>query len=210
MSFSSDIYKRFFSALVIGSVFTISMMNPYVFALLMFITLAGMIYEWYDLSPNELVKYSVGLLIILSVSIIILYRFYFDDYRPVLIFFFCIWMNDTFAMIAGKTIAGPKIAPTISPNKTWSGFFGGIIASGCTAIYLSYVLSCDIYEDYKFWGVYGVVLAIVGFLSDIFISFFKRKANIKDTGNIIPGHGGVLDRFDSTILTAFISLTQLH
>ncbi|HJK87578.1 MAG TPA: phosphatidate cytidylyltransferase [Candidatus Megaira endosymbiont of Hartmannula sinica] len=118
-------------------------------------------------------------------------------------YFSFIWMVDVFAYFGGKAIGGRKLIPTISPGKTWSGFLCGIIgASLVMTIFLTYrkILNINTAQPLYIF----ILLLLYGSLaqiSDIMISYFKRRANVKDSGNIIPGHGGMLDRFDSIILT---------
>ena len=91
-----------------------------------------------------------------------------------------------------------KMAPTISPKKTWEGFAGGVI---CTVI-LGYFIEYKFPEMKGNWMVVGLLVAIFAPLGDLVESQLKRTFNVKDSGNIIPGHGGVLDRLDSFILCA--------
>lgn len=114
--------------------------------------------------------------------------------------FIVVWMTDMGAYVAGKSLGGPKLAPKISPNKTWSGLIGGALAAAIAGSLLVWVVN----------GVYpSVLVAIGGFLfaalsqiSDLVESAVKRHFHVKDSGSIIPGHGGVLDRVDGLILTA--------
>jgi len=101
---------------------------------------------------------------------------------------FC-FVNDTLAYIFGNIFKGPKIIPKISPNKTWSGTLLSLIIS--TYLFFTF-LNFDIFTS--------ILISSLIFFGDIFFSFFKRVRNIKDYSNLIPGHGGVLDRLDSFIL----------
>jgi phosphatidate cytidylyltransferase len=117
---------------------------------------------------------------------------------PVLMVILSVWMTDCGAYFTGRSIGGPKLAPTISPNKTWSGLMGGVICSALVVGALAY------YYQVPYWGAYfgvGAVLAVISQLGDLFESHMKRRAGVKDSGTIIPGHGGVLDRIDG-LLTA--------
>lgn len=106
--------------------------------------------------------------------------------------------SDVGAYICGKKIGGPKLAPAISPSKTWSGSIGGVISAlGVSAMAFLFISPDSYYplSDVFIWsGV--VVFTLVGQVGDLYESWFKRKLNIKDTSHLIPGHGGVLDRFD--------------
>ena len=117
----------------------------------------------------------------------------------ILLVFACVWGADTFAYFSGRTIGGPKLAPSISPKKTWAGFVGGLVGAGVVAYF---VLWCfDRQPATGFW-VFVVVMAIIGQAGDLLESSLKRHFDIKDSGKIIPGHGGVLDRVDGLITVA--------
>lgn len=112
--------------------------------------------------------------------------------------FVLIWSSDSFAYFAGRLFGKHKMAPTISPKKTWEGFAGGVI---CTVI-LGYFIEYKFPEMKGNWMVVGLLVAIFAPLGDLVESQLKRTFKVKDSGNIIPGHGGVLDRLDSFILCA--------
>lgn len=126
----------------------------------------------------------------------------------------CIWASDSGAYFAGKAIGGPKMAPTISPNKTWAGLIGGALASAAGfVLYALYVgpwltgltnLDLSILEDFGlFWlALIGASITITGQAGDLLESYVKRRAGVKDSGSLIPGHGGLLDRIDSLLLAA--------
>lgn len=109
------------------------------------------------------------------------------------------WICDSAAMFAGKAIGGPKLAPVISPGKTRVGGVAGLVGGALTAVaFAALVLpQLGIRLDTIPALVIGLVLATVGQLGDLAESLFKREAGVKDSSNLIPGHGGVLDRFDS-------------
>lgn len=115
---------------------------------------------------------------------------------PLAIFIF-LWSNDTGAFCVGCTIGKHKMFERISPKKSWEGFAGGAI----TAILAGRVVSLffDVLSTWEWMGMAAVVVA-AGTLGDLIESCMKREMGIKDSGNILPGHGGILDRFDSTIL----------
>ena len=114
--------------------------------------------------------------------------------------FFIIWACDTGAFIAGKTIGGKKLCPSISPGKTWAGFIGGITAGAGVAVLCQ--LAFDIYITFSLAIIIGLSVGIAGQIGDLVISKYKRYVDVKDTGRIIPGHGGILDRIDSILLAA--------
>lgn len=107
--------------------------------------------------------------------------------------------TDTGAYFAGRTIGGPKIAPRISPSKTWAGLAGGMAASaGLVSGVGTYV------EGFALWQpLLGALLAIVAQAGDFFESWMKRRAGVKDSGTLIPGHGGLFDRADGLLAVLF-------
>lgn len=123
--------------------------------------------------------------------------------------------SDTGAYFTGKTIGGPKLAPRISPNKTWAGFGGAMLF--CALALWGMAILAGMFGDISLpLGPYsmmafgaGLVVGAVGQGGDLFMSFHKRRAGIKDMGNLIPGHGGVLDRIDSLLLACPVFLALL-
>lgn len=113
--------------------------------------------------------------------------------------FAIIWSTDIMAFFIGKSFGGPKIAPHISPNKTWSGAVGGLITSAIIGVISASVLFKG---SIVFFIAISVILSIIEQVSDLIESKIKRTFGVKDSGSIIPGHGGVLDRLDGMILVA--------
>lgn len=137
-------------------------------------------------------------------SFIALRRLDFEDgsgFTLVLMLLFMIWGNDTFAYFTGKSIGRHLLAPHLSPGKTWEGFAGGFAGTAFglwLALYLSPLQTTDITT---LWPLIFVI-SIAGPIGDLAASKIKRSAGVKDTSRLIPGHGGVLDRFDSLLLAA--------
>ncbi|MBR5914052.1 MAG: phosphatidate cytidylyltransferase [Selenomonadaceae bacterium] len=119
--------------------------------------------------------------------------------KLVWLLFLCTWASDTFAYFIGSAIGSHKIAPQISPNKTVEGIFGSIVGTVFTAAVVGNLLFAF---DMKQMLMLGFVMAIAATLGDLAESTIKRAAGVKDSGFLIPGHGGVLDRFDSLFFTA--------
>ncbi|MCX6090558.1 MAG: phosphatidate cytidylyltransferase [Candidatus Atribacteria bacterium] len=106
-----------------------------------------------------------------------------------------VWMNDIFAYLIGTCIGRHKVVPRISPGKSWEGLIGGICTSGCVGMVLSPFF---FHFSYLWQGLFaGCLVAAVSFFGDIFESAMKRECLLKDSGHFLPGHGGILDRFDS-------------
>jgi phosphatidate cytidylyltransferase len=108
-----------------------------------------------------------------------------------------IWSTDTAAFFVGRTLGGPKLAPSISPKKTWSGALGGTVAAVAAGVAFAYAVGLP---EPVAVGAVSVAASILGQLGDLLESGVKRRFGVKDSSNIIPGHGGVLDRLDSLIV----------
>jgi phosphatidate cytidylyltransferase len=123
-------------------------------------------------------------------------------------FFILIWANDTGAYLTGMSIGRHKLMERISPKKTWEGFIGGIIIASLVAWFLSGWLGV---VDKIHWIIIALIVSVAGTYGDLIESMLKRSIGVKDSGTIMPGHGGFLDRFDSAIISfplvyLFISL----
>lgn len=118
--------------------------------------------------------------------------------------------TDIGAYFAGRTFGGPKIAPAISPSKTWSGLAGGMAAASL-ALYLSneYVGRWHLSKSLPLLLALGPLVAVCAQTGDFFESWMKRRAGVKDSGNLIPGHGGLFDRVDGLLAVLFV-LGLLH
>jgi phosphatidate cytidylyltransferase len=146
--------------------------------------------------------------VILPFIIISKIPFSYNIYKPKIIIsiFILIWTNDTFAYIVGKSIGKHKLLEKISPKKTIEGFIGGMVFSILAGILISkfYFQPKPHYLDTSMfiWSISAVIISIFSTLGDLIESKFKRIAGVKDSGTIMPGHGGVLDRLDSIIFVA--------
>jgi phosphatidate cytidylyltransferase len=130
----------------------------------------------------------------------------FNFHYP-LAFLLMLWANDTGAYLVGRAVGRTKLFERHSPKKTWEGFIGGVIISAG----LGYIISIYFAElDWKHWVSVGILISCFGTLGDLVESMFKRSINIKDSGSILPGHGGLLDRFDGFLLAAPVVYTYLY
>ena len=122
-------------------------------------------------------------------------------------FLLMLWANDTGAYLVGMSIGRTKLFERHSPKKTWEGFIGGVVISGA----VGYIISLYFPElAWKQWVTVGILISCFGTLGDLVESMFKRSINIKDSGSILPGHGGLLDRFDGLLMAAPIVYTYLY
>lgn len=133
---------------------------------------------------------------------------------PAMVLIAAVIGTDIGAYFAGRSIGGPKIAPRISPSKTWSGLLGGMIGAGLMMVIIQAGIYAfrdgeagdgDVYLAYGWFGLMltGAALAVVAQMGDFFESWMKRRAGVKDSGRLIPGHGGLFDRTDGLIAVAF-------
>ncbi|WP_338964275.1 phosphatidate cytidylyltransferase [Fusobacterium nucleatum] len=125
---------------------------------------------------------------------------YIDDLNFIINYLILIELNDVFQYISGNILGKRKITPKISPNKTVEGLIGGIIFTTLTATLLKNFVNIN------FQVKFIPYICLIGFIGDVFISALKRKVNLKDSGTLLLGHGGILDRVDSLIFTAPIIL----
>ncbi len=120
-------------------------------------------------------------------------------YEYLLALFIILWLNDTGAYLIGSKFGKTKLFERISPNKTWEGTIGGVIVAFAAAFVISlYFKGLSLHE----WMIFAAVTVVFGIYGDLTESWLKRRAGIKDSGTIMPGHGGLLDRFDSTLFAA--------
>jgi len=156
--------------------------------------------EWIDMiknAPDQTKWRLIGLFYILIPMYAVIKIRLFDT--NVLFWMFAIiWTTDIAAFFCGKFFGGAKLAPEISPNKTWSGLVGGVLCSMVIGLMSAFMFSAEI----LFFVFISALLSVLEQASDLLESKFKRTFGVKDSGNIIPGHGGVLDRLDGMMLVA--------
>ncbi len=122
-------------------------------------------------------------------------------------FFASLWANDTGAYLTGRSIGRTKLFERISPNKTWEGFIGGLFF----CILAGFIFSIfDPYLSMVQWMIFSLIIGVFGTLGDLVESMIKRNYNIKDSGTILPGHGGVLDRFDGIFIACPMIIVYLE
>ncbi len=185
---------------------------------LMFVAALVSLYEWYGLARagrHAVAVLAAGLVYLgVSYASYVGLRFSFDcGAWLALAVVLCVWASDIGGYFAGKFIGGPKMAPKLSPRKTWAGLSGAMLSSALmlgalhqSGEYLFKYLNTDtgliVPDTWLPVLVAGALLGLVGQIGDISISFLKRRVGVKDTGNLIPGHGGLLDRIDALLLVA--------
>jgi len=120
----------------------------------------------------------------------------------VIVLFSIVWAADSFAYLVGTWIGGPKLVPQASPNKTWSGFLAGLAAGMAAGWAAGMIFGLDPVMVI----VFGLVVGAAAIAGDLAMSLFKRGFGVKDSGTLIPGHGGVLDRVDALMLAVIIAV----
>jgi phosphatidate cytidylyltransferase len=141
------------------------------------------------------------------------YQTHYSYLMPLSVFVF-LWINDAGAYICGSLLGRHKLFPRISPGKSWEGSIGGGLLVAAAAVLIWYLtdhyqvndLGLTAYE----WAGLGIVVVVFGTWGDLIESLFKRTLGIKDSGNILPGHGGMLDRFDSTLMALPAAVVYLY
>ena len=193
---------------VAGSILYSSKSFTLVFSFLMFIALYESNELWKKIKLNNpnynypIPQAYVGL----SMTTLILVPFFFSNsYNPfpILLIFILIWISDTMSYFFGSYFGNNKMKIKVSPNKTWEGFVGGFL---CSLIFSIFSFSY-IQEIYPLWKTIslGILIPIFGLIGDIYQSKLKRMAGVKDSGRILPGHGGIFDRLDSAMGVSYVS-----
>ncbi len=200
---NKEFIKRFISSLVIVPItFFFILKGSIYFLFFIFLLFFITLYEWHLLSSKRKYYFPGIIFIIFS-----FYTFYFfrneTDIKIFLLILLTCVFTDIGGYVFGKIFKGPKLTK-ISPNKTYSGMIGSLVSSILlTYIYLN---NLNFFDDFKANNEFGnelfivvILISLISQAGDLIISFFKRKSKIKNTGKIIPGHGGLLDRIDGMI-----------
>ena len=211
-----NLKKRFYTSLVLFLLLIIIISYNFFLILSLIIFFVISIIEFINLTRktmrSKIFFYLSNLFFIIYISFLFILFFYFSNFTQLKIIIFSLLISciasDIGGFIFGKFFKGPKLTK-ISPNKTYSGALGSIIFSGI-------FFSCTIFfftEDFNYKILLiGIITSVASQIGDLFFSYMKRKAKIKDTGNFLPGHGGVLDRIDGILFgvpIGFFSLTVL-
>ncbi len=214
----NNLTKRILSAIILApSVLYIIYIGGIAYNILLIIATLIMMWEWCRMtqsSPRKHLWWFGGILYI-GIPVYCLHLLsrpiaYGEHIIPIflLMLIASVWSTDIGAYIAGKIVGGPKIAPTISPNKTWAGLIGGMFASSVVLVIAAILLNSSVTGIIIMGGI-GAFLAVIAQIGDFFESWVKRKFNVKDSSNIIPGHGGLLDRVDGLLSAAPVAMLML-
>lgn len=183
------------------------LINDKLFGLLLSVMTVIMLLEYFQIprvagqKPSTLYYIAGPAYILLAMFLLHVLAYWHGSFsgKLPLCFFILIWSSDVGAYCVGSVLGkkSKKLAPTISPNKSWAGFWGGMVFS----LIAAYVLARTSMFDLSIWAALalGLVVHCTGVLGDLAESAWKRHFGVKDSGNVIPGHGGFLDRFDSSL-----------
>ena len=181
--------------------------EPFLFGLAMLLLMVPLIFicELYRKAENPAANIGATLMGVFYVALplsLILYMPLIGSevWNPwiVVAYIATVWSNDVFAYLVGMSIGRHRLFERLSPKKSWEGFFGGLVGAVVAGLVAAHLLGAS----YGVWVGLALVAAVTAVLGDLAESMFKRAAGVKDSGAMIPGHGGVLDRFDALFLSA--------
>ncbi len=211
----SQLQQRLLSGFILGPIVVLVIIYggwPFAVMVAGFAVIA--LYEWVQLSlkiKNKIPYFVLGTAYVLFCFWCLYAIRAFFPVQASLLFIALIWSSDIGAYAVGKTIGGPKMSKEISPNKTWSGFVGAAIFPAVVMLISVFIAFYEFkvlltFKVIEALFIFGAAFGALGQFGDMVVSFAKRKAKIKDSSDLIPGHGGVLDRVDSMMLVAPIFL----
>ena len=204
-----NLLKRVLSSLVLAPLAIGALWAPLVVKILVLLgVVSGCVYELLVMAkgqnPIRLKALAIGLGYVLLTCLSLTYVVVGLAPEKVVWLMIVVWVTDIMAFVVGSYLKGPKFAPRISPQKTWSGFVGGILCAVCA----SYVYGFYCLKDHSHSLAHSVwlslVLSIAVHYGDLLESWLKRSFQVKDSGGIIPGHGGILDRVDGLLAASLI------
>ena len=209
-----DLLPRIASAVVMLALVGFDIwLGGWAFAAFVLLVAVAVYWEWWGLarrlaSGAGLVVWMVSGALYLGIALITLIALRAEGLAPAVTILAAVIAVDIGAYFAGRLIGGRKIAPRISPSKTWAGLGGGVVAATLTyAVLIGWVVGAQLEEgaaaQFGLALVAGSLTAIVAQIGDFFESWMKRRAGVKDSGSLIPGHGGLFDRTDGMIAVLF-------
>lgn len=203
----NNILSRSISAFVLIIIAVILLKSHTILFNVIVISIGFMAFYEYTSIVGRSFKWNVFGVLYISQAIVslILIRSFTNGSELISFLMINIWATDIGAYVFGITFGGPKIAPKISPAKSWSGAFGGLVLAIIASIIM---LHCNLISELNFIYI-AALISVTAQVGDILESYFKRQFNVKDSGKIIPGHGGVLDRLDSLMLASIVFLIIL-
>jgi phosphatidate cytidylyltransferase len=224
LTFKARVKPQYLYGMILGAIvfiinhlFAIGMLGHYIFLGIIPLVLSVFLIELYRNHQKPIHNIAFTLLGIIYVAIpfsllnyfVLSHTSYHIGYRTHILlgYFILLWTNDSGAYVVGLSIGRNRMFPRISPKKSWEGLVGGLFFT----ILASWILSLTFIEiSFFHWAVIGLITASTGIFGDLVESMFKRSVGVKDSGKIMPGHGGLLDRFDCVLLSAPIVFVYLE
>lgn len=201
-------------ALAVPSLLVVDVMKPYrftAFLSMILILMCTMLFGHKKITFVDISSCGAATFVIpTALSCIISTRYMYENYLPgvflIVYLLFCAWLGDSGAFFVGTFFGKHKLCPEVSPKKTVEGMIGGIVTVGIAVtvqcLVYNLILPSTIKMNYAVIIPIGMAASVVGVLGDLSASVIKRQYNVKDFGNVMPGHGGILDRFDSVLFVA--------
>ena len=182
----------------------------YLFASELYLKNENPVHDWaYTMLSQMFIALPLSMINILAFDVQSDGFVHYDMMIPLMLFVF-LWVNDSGAYCSGSLFGRHKLFPRISPGKTWEGSIGGGILVLIVAVVVGYLLGDGHALSIPMWLGLGLVVVVLGTLGDLVESLFKRTLGIKDSGNILPGHGGILDRFDSSLMAIPAAVVYIY
>lgn len=182
----------------------------YLFASELYLKNENPVHDWaYTMLSQMFIALPLSMINILAFDVQSDGFVHYDMMIPLMLFVF-LWGNDSGAYCSGSLFGRHKLFPRISPGKTWEGSIGGGILVLIVAVVVGYLLGDGHTLSIPMWMGLGLVVVVFGTLGDLVESLFKRTLGIKDSGNILPGHGGILDRFDSSLMAIPAAVVYIY
>ena len=182
----------------------------YLFASELYLKNENPVHDWaYTMLSQMFIALPLSMINILAFDVQSDGFVHYDMMIPLMLFVF-LWVNDSGAYCSGSLFGRHKLFPRISPGKTWEGSIGGGILVLIVAVVVGYLLGDGHTLSIPMWMGLGLVVVVFGTLGDLVESLFKRTLGIKDSGNILPGHGGMLDRFDSSLMAIPAAVVYIY
>lgn len=190
------------AAVMVMTLWTNTIFLPGIVTYILYVVMRLCIQLWIvNFNPLQSLATSFMSQIYVALPIALMSLIYYMSPHLLLLLFILVWINDTFAYLSGRALGKHKLWERISPKKTWEGFWGGAIMT-IVAAALCGLFAADYFGGFSWivMALLGMVVSVAGTLGDLVESLLKRTVGVKDSGNIIPGHGGILDRIDSILL----------
>lgn len=204
MSRWSDLRTRIISGvLLVAVVIALTLAHPYSFDAMIAVMAVILLREWHGLTRTRSPWFLPLGVVYIGAAVAALVYLRHENVNILLALFAIVWTGDIAAYFTGKRFGNHKIAPSISPGKSWEGLAGSIVASAAVAALLGNVAPIP-------HAILGASLAVVGLLGDLFESALKRRIGVKDSGRLIPGHGGLFDRVDALLPCAILAGLALY